>query len=152
MHRHERFERFVEGEPARLVDGGRVETGRLGRERVTIEELFEILRQSGVMQLGEVKAAYLEQSGRLSTFAFPPNEVRPGLPIVPPWDIEAPPRVEANGGDVDPAPFACLACGEVLRLAARGPRPPCGHCRATGWTPAVREPLGAGVRPVPGPD
>jgi uncharacterized membrane protein YcaP (DUF421 family) len=152
MRRSERFERFVEGEPVCLVDGGRVAVARLGRERLTTEELFEILRQAGVTQLGEVKVAYLEQSGRLSTFAFPPGEVRPGLPIVPPWDIEPPARLEARRDEADGRPYACCGCGGVSRPTAGERLQPCPHCGETGWTPAVREPLGGRVRPAPGPD
>ncbi|HEU4409692.1 MAG TPA: DUF421 domain-containing protein [Polyangiaceae bacterium] len=106
MRRSERFELLVEGEPRCVVEDGRLRPELLAKKRITRDELFEILRQAGVGQLGQIKRAYLEQSGQLSTFAFPPSEVRPGLPIVPPWELEPPPRFEAGRGEAEAGAYA----------------------------------------------
>lgn len=146
MRRSERFERLVEGEPSRVVEAGRLDPARLDAERLTRDELFELLREAGITQLGEVKRAYLEQTGLLSTFAFPPSEVRPGLPIVPPWELRPPPCLDA-GSEVEAGPYACLRCGGLLRLATRERLPRCAHCGSAGWTRALRD----GFDADPGP-
>ena len=84
VRRNERFEQLMEGQTRCLVSDGVVQLTQLESGRLSTERLFELLRLAGITQLGEVKRAYLEQSGELSVFAAPPAEVRAGLPIVPP--------------------------------------------------------------------
>ena len=79
VRKSEMFERFVEGEPSCLVSDGRSQLDALDCERISQEELFEISRGRS-LQLGEVKRAFLEQSGALSVYAFAPRHVQAGLP------------------------------------------------------------------------
>lgn len=123
MNRHRRFETFVDGLPVELMRDGIILDGRLPRARLSQEDLFERLRPEGVEQLGQVRRVYLEQAGSLSVFLFPGEQVRPGLPIVPPWDLEPPPRVPADFAGL----VACQACGRVRRGA--DPACVCGHRR-----------------------
>ncbi|MGH2541414.1 MAG: DUF421 domain-containing protein, partial [Ardenticatenaceae bacterium] len=62
-----RFEHFVESIPRALVKNGQIDKRTLEHERLSVEELLIALREGGVEQLGEVKRAYLEPSGRVST-------------------------------------------------------------------------------------
>lgn len=146
MRTNERFERFVEGEPICVVSEGRLVLDALEKERLSQQELFEILRANGVTQLGEVKCAYLEHSGRLSVFSYPPRGVRAGLPFVPPWDIERPQAFECGDANAPLGEYACMTCGagatceKALRLG------PCRRCKGERWTAAVRSPLGDDVR------
>lgn len=151
VRKNERFERFVEGEPSCLVVEGRIDLEALDKERISQEELFEILRGSGVSQLGEVKRAFIEQSGTVSVFAFAPNHVRPGLPFVPPWDIEQPPFFDRGTSDAAPGEYACTTCGEKTTVGSESPLPACPHCKGTKWTHAVRQPLGPEVAPAKAP-
>lgn len=142
LRRSELFERFVEGTPTCLVTDGRVDTKALAVERLAPEELFEVLRGSGITHLGEVKRAYIEQSGKVSVFAFPPTEVVPGLPIVPPWDLVPEPPLRTGEDTVDPGFYACRCCGDVIRPAVRRPLPACSQCHAGEWLAAKANPLG----------
>ncbi len=146
VRKSEAFERFVEGEPSCVVSEGRMDLRALDRERISSEELFEILRGSGIAQLGEVKRAFLEQSGALSVFAFPPRHVKPGLPIVPPWDIDEPRCFLAGRDDLPPGDYACMTCGDVVDRDAAGALPPCSECKGRRWTDAVKAPLGGDIR------
>ena len=137
VRKSERFERFAEGEPSSIVADGHIELRALEKERISQEELFEILRGSGISQLGEVKYAFLEQSGTLSVFAFPPRHVKPGLPIVPPWDIEEP-RSFLAGKDVTlPGDYACMRCGAVVRCETASAPRACTRCNGERWTDAI---------------
>jgi uncharacterized membrane protein YcaP (DUF421 family) len=150
VRKSEWFERFAEGEPSCVVSDGRIQTDALDNERISQEELFEILRSAGISQLGEVKRAFLEQSGTMSIFAFPPRHVRPGLPIVPPWDIDEP-RSFVVGKDRAPSgDYSCMTCGQVASARAAGALSRCENCSGERWTGAVTEPLGHEVKPVPG--
>jgi uncharacterized membrane protein YcaP (DUF421 family) len=145
LRRSDSFERFVEGTPSCLVTNGRIDIEALEKERLSQEELFEILRLAGISQLGEVKRAYLEQSGELSTFSFPPKEVFAGLPIVPPWDITDRTLFIAEKEPARPGGYACLCCGETTRLDVPTSLPHCPRCKKGKWIEATQLPLGEAV-------
>jgi len=58
--------RFVEPGPLQLVRQGRILRGNLKRELMTVEDLKSELRQNGVEDLAQVKAAYMESDGTIS--------------------------------------------------------------------------------------
>ncbi|HKV06229.1 MAG TPA: YetF domain-containing protein [Candidatus Acidoferrales bacterium] len=60
------FERVIEGVPMLLVHGGHLVEPNLRRAGISREELLSNLRSQGVFELGEVRAAVLEPSGKLS--------------------------------------------------------------------------------------
>ena len=65
-----RFERAVEGDPVLVVHHGKVIESNLRRENFSREELLSNLRSQGVFDVGEVKAAVLETSGKLSVLRY----------------------------------------------------------------------------------
>src|SRR5712692_2462298 len=75
-----RLERAVEGDPVLLVHHGRVIESGLRRENFSREDLLSNLRAQGVFDVGEVKAAVLETSGKLSVLRYekPNYPARPG--------------------------------------------------------------------------
>lgn len=133
--RNETVETFIEGTPVELVRDGVMSGHALDRSNLSREDLFERLRVAGVRQLGEVQRVYFEQDGNLSVFLHAEG-APPGLPIVPPWDLEAPEPVvgEFRGH------LACTHCGAVG--VVDGPLPPCPHCGREDWTRATTDPLG----------
>ncbi|MHB9131117.1 MAG: DUF421 domain-containing protein [Armatimonadota bacterium] len=65
-YRSLRLQRVLEVEPTVMVRDGEVLTQALEDERITPDEFESLLRQAGVVQVEEVKLAFLEPSGRLS--------------------------------------------------------------------------------------
>lgn len=65
-----RFERVVEGNPVLLVHHGRVIESGLRRENFSREDLLSNLRSQGVFDVGDVRAAVLETSGKLSVLRY----------------------------------------------------------------------------------
>jgi uncharacterized membrane protein YcaP (DUF421 family) len=65
-YRWPRFERWMEGAPVPLVDGGRVDEEACERHRVSDQELAMALRKEGVLEPGEVRLAMLEADGTIS--------------------------------------------------------------------------------------
>lgn len=131
MNRSRKLETFVDGVPMELMRDGVILDGALRRSQLSQEDLFERLRPEGVEQLGQVRRVYLEQGGHLSVFLLPEAQGRPGLPIVPPWDLEAPPVVPADHTGL----VACRTCGRVQN----GTAVPCA-CGHRHWTVATDHP------------
>lgn len=66
--RSRRVETIIQGDPLLVVKNGRIRDEMLGAGRLTRAELLSLLRCNGVRDTGEVEAAYLEPSGKLSVF------------------------------------------------------------------------------------
>lgn len=141
IHASEWLEAFVSGVPRRLVQDGRLDMQSLQQENLSREEIFTMLREQGIKHLGEVEGAYVEQTGVLSAYRYSPAEVRAGLPIAPPWEVEAPKIFSAGTAAPSDGPYACTACGETLRFDKGELLPQCSNCQGQSWARATNKPL-----------
>ncbi len=66
-----RFRQFVCGKPSILIYRGRIDEDALKRERFTINELQERLREKDVFNIGDVEYAILETSGIIDIILKP---------------------------------------------------------------------------------
>jgi uncharacterized membrane protein YcaP (DUF421 family) len=66
LYRHEKLEQLVEGQPTLLIENGRVQKGRLGKELITMEELVAAAHKQGFESLEQIENASLEPSGTIS--------------------------------------------------------------------------------------
>lgn len=134
IQRHDTAKDLIDGKPVEILRDGRLCLDGLARRNLGTAEVMASLRIRGVRNLGTVELAFMEADGGISLFHA--DVPRPGLPIVPPAEIAAPPRAQdpagAPGGMV-----CCLRCGGSAAAAAVLPDGACGHCGARGWTPAV---------------
>jgi uncharacterized membrane protein YcaP (DUF421 family) len=64
--RSKKAERFLEGVPKILVRHGTRRDRVMAREQVTISELLEALRRNGCSNIADVRAAVLENDGKIS--------------------------------------------------------------------------------------
>jgi uncharacterized membrane protein YcaP (DUF421 family) len=71
--RHRGFERLVESAPTMLVRHGRVCMDNLRRELMSLPELRAALRREGVVSVGEVRYAILEEDGSVSVIRRRPT-------------------------------------------------------------------------------
>jgi uncharacterized membrane protein YcaP (DUF421 family) len=83
-YRSSLIRRFAQPPRLTLVERGILQRRNLRREFITIEELREKLREHGIENLSDVKAAYLEGDGQISVIrasgsAGEPAARRPGL-------------------------------------------------------------------------
>ena len=90
VDRSTRVEGFIESTTTCLVVDGVIDLESLRAERFSRDELFMLLREEGVEQLGQVKRAYLEPSGRISAWLFRGDAVGPGLALFPAEDPDYP--------------------------------------------------------------
>jgi uncharacterized membrane protein YcaP (DUF421 family) len=141
VQRSEAADVFISGKPIRVVHLGRLELRAGSEAGLSRDELFGELRCQQVQQLGQVRVAYLEQGGQVSSFLFDDEEVRPGLPIVPPWELEPPTLYSVGTSAQERGPYACSQCGETVYLEDEQAFPVCPHCEGDEWVVAWREPL-----------
>ncbi len=147
--RSARAERLLESTSTRLVTNGVIELDAMAAERFARDELFMALRENSVEQLGQVKRAYLEPSGRISAWLFAKEDVLPGLPLIPDDDPEYPVQLSPGDSTGEATTLACVTCGTTIEAAASVALAACPACTSEdGWIPASSEP-GA---PGPGAD
>lgn len=137
----EEVERFVEGSPVRLVVDGRLDLQGMREETLAREELFALLRINKAEQLGQVKRAYLEQSGQVSLFLYEESKARPGLPLIPPRDLWQPPSHQAEEPVPRDAYYACCHCGHAEFLQDSDIFTLCPVCQSREWTRATGSPI-----------
>jgi predicted RNA-binding Zn-ribbon protein involved in translation (DUF1610 family) len=109
---HRTLEEFIESRSELLVQCGCVDIAQLERERISVNELFEMLRLEGISHLGQVRQAFLEPSGRLSVIRWFPS--RPGLSVLP--DPNHAPDFEEL---YDSNWLCCASCGAAERSGER---------------------------------
>jgi uncharacterized membrane protein YcaP (DUF421 family) len=73
LYNHERIDRFVEGEPVVLIEGGRIVDAHCSGELVTRAELEAAAHKQGFASIEEVERAVLEPGGVLSLFGKKPD-------------------------------------------------------------------------------
>lgn len=137
--RYPMIERQLEGVPHTVMVDGRLDLAGMRYETLALEELFGELRHAGIEQLGQVKYACVEQSGVLSILRYRDDEVRPGLPIVPPWDLRPPPSYEVPSVVPKAGTYVCYQCGQRLIYNEGDRLLLCPACAHTKWTDAVLE-------------
>ena len=125
--RSKAVEHLIDGRPEQAVRDGVVCGAFLNSATLGTSELFQQLREKGVRHLGEVEHAIVEADGVLAVFKA--SQERPGLPILPPWEIERPAEIDPGATD---RLLSCMQCGQTSSPTATCPH--CGHDR---WTLAI---------------
>lgn len=69
-----RFRSLVCGEPTILIENGTLRQDAMRKNRLTIDELLEELREQGISDIRSVKYAVLENSGQLSILPWPQEQ------------------------------------------------------------------------------
>lgn len=139
--RSKRAECLIDGTPELLViDGVLCDHFRRG-DSMGMSELFQQLRRRGIEHLGQVRYAFAEPDGEVTAYRHAEPDITPGLPIVPPWELQPPPEMSSDTRLPEHQLLACLRCGtrtDVAANTAPGSCPNCGHGR---WTPAATDAL-----------
>ncbi len=74
MLKHSGFRKLVCGSPIILINDGKVDQRQMRRLRMTIEDLFEQLRQKDVFSIHDVAYAIMETNGKISVIKRPEKE------------------------------------------------------------------------------
>ena len=108
-----RFRKLMCGSPTILIRNGQIQQSAMRKNRFTLDELLEELREQGYSNLQDIKYAILENSGQLSVFPWtaqqPPTTQQMGLNI---QDDVTLPMVLINDGRVNTKNLT--ACGRDI--------------------------------------
>lgn len=92
---------IISGKPTILIYRGRIDEKALKKEKITLNELQERLRQNGTFSLGDVEYAILETSGQLTVIQKPEKRT------VIPEDLKITPEYEG-------LPYDLVLDGKVM--------------------------------------
>ena len=97
-----RFRELMCGTPSILIRNGKLQQDAMRKNRYTLDELLEQLREQGYVSVDEVRWAVLENSGQLSIL---------------PWARQRPPTAEELGltPEEDELPFILINDGRIVR-------------------------------------
>jgi uncharacterized membrane protein YcaP (DUF421 family) len=129
--RNRRAVAILEGKTSVLVRDGVIDLDTLRELSVSRERLYAMLREQQVLQLGQVKRAYLEASGGISVYLD--DSPHAGLSVLPGDD-----RRLYEDQFAEPGAYACRSCGRVEPGNHHPPDHGCPHCHADQWGSAVR--------------
>jgi uncharacterized membrane protein YcaP (DUF421 family) len=115
-----RFERWTEGMYSILIKDGVLQTHEMKKTRMSREQLFAQLRESGIIQLGKVKRFFMEANGAFTLVKE--EQSQPGLAVIPDWDIEFLSALSRT-----PDMHICGYCGEKKEK----PEIPCSNCHSS---------------------
>jgi uncharacterized membrane protein YcaP (DUF421 family) len=73
LFKHEKIDRFVEGDTDTLIENGRICQDRLAKELITPSELLSAAHKQGFSSLEEIDRAILEPGGTIAFFAHKPT-------------------------------------------------------------------------------
>lgn len=133
--RSKAVEHIIDGKPELAIRDGVICGPFLNSSTLGNSELFQKLREKGIRQLGEVDYAIVEADGLLTVFEKNGRK-NPGLPILPPWEIERPPEISRESSE---NVLSCMQCGFTSHDRAAKACPHCGHERWTLAVPAERD-------------
>lgn len=134
--RSRRAELLIQGDVTILVRDGRMDLAEMKRQALSHERLYSALRQAGIVQLGEVRRAYMEADGHFSIYHA--DHPGPGLCLIPEQDREL-----YESEYIQRRSFACRNCGHVVhgdesQAGKQGGEPDkCPICGVHSWSPAV---------------
>lgn len=130
IEKNPKAELLLEGEPVYIIREGALTLESVKGIEMGSDEFFGELRGQNVDHLGQVRVAILEDSGKISVFYYPDEDVKPGLPILPDEYNEKTITISKPGN------YACARCGHVFSLQP-GKDVPCDYCKSTEWVKPV---------------
>ena len=76
MFRFSSFKELIEDKPVILIHNGKIDMGHLHREKITMDELEEAVREHGIDSYKNVKLAILEVDGNISVISGEENNLK----------------------------------------------------------------------------
>jgi uncharacterized membrane protein YcaP (DUF421 family) len=115
--------RIFEGKEAILIEKGRIHEKAMRRNRITLVELFEMLRLQGYTDISQLQYAIFESNGLLSVIPYEAH--KPATPAVMSTTVQEPgmPQILISDGKVMKNKLKSLGLNEqwlLNELAARG--------------------------------
>jgi uncharacterized membrane protein YcaP (DUF421 family) len=126
--KNEKIEHISQGVLSLLIKDGIIDLKELKKNHITKQQVFAMLREKGIQNLGNVKRAYLEACGIFSVYKTDDNQ--PGLSIFPASDKE----IKNIQKEVPDYMMACSNCGHVQNI--KNDTATCEICQTKNWSKA----------------
>ncbi len=91
-----------------MIEDGKINICTLESERLSQSELFDSLRSQGIVHVGQIRAAYLERSGKVSVIES--DTECPGFFILP-HETGAHEHADMSGSS---GQWCCSNCGKLV--------------------------------------
>lgn len=121
-----KIEEITQGEMSLLVKDGTLVLEEMDKTTVTKQQLYAMLREKKIHNLGKVKRAYLEACGVLSVYTT--DDTKAGLPIFPTSDN----IIRDSDKRVEGSIKACCNCGHLQNLVEDTDH--CKICDSSDWS------------------
>jgi len=132
-NRSAKVDRWLKGRPSLVVMNGVFNLDGLEHVGISKREIFQMARQNGYRNLGEIRRMYIETDDTPSIFGFEVDQIRPGLQFEPPWEIDQHATHGAGNIIKQPSVAACVNCGQTAEFSEGKEVPPCPRCQHTTW-------------------
>lgn len=129
----EKIEHLTVGKMSVLIKDGVINLDEMKKADVSHEQLYAMLREKKILNLGKIKRAYLEAFGALNIYEA--DEPMPGLAVFPVSD----PLVKELLEEATGTEKACCNCGHLQ--AIRSDSEQCAICHSQDWTKAYLQNL-----------
>jgi len=124
----EKIEHVSQGVMSLLIKDGTLVLEELEKTRITKQQVFSMLREKKVSNLGDVERAYLEACGIFSVYST--EEKKPGLPVLPAADL----AIKSILHEAEDGIMACCNCGHVQKNESKTAS--CEICSSNEWSKA----------------
>jgi uncharacterized membrane protein YcaP (DUF421 family) len=133
-NRNAKVDRLLKGRPSLVVSNGVLNLDGLEHIGISKREIFQMARQSGYRNLGEIRRMYIETDDKPSIYGFDPDQIRPGLPFEPPWEIDQHATIQVGSIFKQQTIAACVNCGQTAEFREGEEVSPCLRCQHTNWS------------------
>jgi len=127
--RKKKLEKVVVGQLSIFVKDGILQLDAIKKTHIARAQLFAILREEHIYNLGKVHRLYMEACGVFSIYES--KEAKPGLSLMPVEDA----AVHGIQQKPDPGLKACTSCGNTRQVIQENE--PCDKCGNKHWDIAV---------------
>jgi uncharacterized membrane protein YcaP (DUF421 family) len=129
-----KVDRLLKGRPSLVVLNGVFNLDGLENLGISKREIFQMARQSGYRNLGEIRRMYIETDDNASIYGYEPDQVRPGLPFEPPWEMDQHATLQAGSIVKHQTVAACINCGQTDEFSEGSRIPLCPRCQHATWS------------------
>lgn len=129
IYKNRSVEVLTQGKISLVIKNGVIDPEKLGELRISQGQLFAVLRNKGVRQLGEVKRLYSEADGHFSLYKL--NDPKPGLSVLPKTEEALPEKKNTM-----PNHQVCAYCGYSILQTDHVDRS-CSNCGNEEWVNAT---------------
>jgi uncharacterized membrane protein YcaP (DUF421 family) len=127
----EKIEQITQGRESLLVKNGVIQLDALHEAKISKQQLFTVIRDRDIFNLGQVERLYLEACGLFNLYLY--KEPRSGLTVFPAVD-----KSIQNFQERDESLMACESCGHTVPKKDLKFNGPCPVCNYQAWQVAVK--------------